>query len=131
MVIKIDRVDLTPDAGRCRALVTARIEPIGIVLRFLRIMLGTGGKLYLEFPYKMLPSGDRNVFVHMPDDLRAELKQEALEAYAWAGGEPGDVPHDAPTSRERRHERRAAAAMAGLHGVTHGSEQPGMTASVP
>ncbi len=102
--ITIVRIDLIHKPGAVRALVTARIDALDILLRCWQIVMGARGRLYVQAPYRQTDDATLSV-VLLPDRLRTELKKKALAAYFAQGGEgrPGEIDS---TSEERRRHRR-------------------------
>lgn len=109
--IDICSVKLVHDEPHAVAYITAIVQPLDIRLQQWRIVLGSGGRLCLESPFRRLRSGKSLATCKLPEALAAEMKTKAFAAYFAAGGAPGAIAHDAPNSAARRRQRKAAAIM--------------------
>jgi DNA-binding cell septation regulator SpoVG len=137
MDVVITEVKLMSDSGRCKAIVSAALPELGITINFIRIVLASDGRLFVQMPWQRRPDARIAPVVVLQRHVVREVKRQAQLAYEKAGGAPGAIPTDAPNSDERRLQerhpnglqRRRRHKMAGHHETALGLEWLSKTAS--
>jgi DNA-binding cell septation regulator SpoVG len=104
--IEIVRCELIADQGTTRALLTAVVQPLGVVIRSVRVIEVEAGHLFVRMPYRKLPDGTCRAVISLPEPLWSQFERQALQAYQDVGGRLVEFPTNRARARDRRKQRR-------------------------